>query len=56
MNNRDRDDLKELKTDVKQILQDVATLKVKSGIWGAVGGMCMVVITLVTGFIHKGLK
>lgn len=56
MNKQERDDMKELKTDVKQILQDVAALKVKSGVWGAIGGMCVVVITLVTGFVHKGLK
>lgn len=56
MNTHDRADIKELKADVKQILQDVAALKVKSGIWGAMGGMCTVLVALVVGFFSKAIK
>ena len=31
-------EVRELRADVKKILQDVSALKVKAGIWGLLGG------------------
>ena len=36
----------EIKTDVKKLVTDVATLKVKSGVWGVVGGAIPVLILI----------
>ena len=36
----------EIKKDVKKLVTDVATLKVKAGIWGLVGGGIPVIILI----------
>jgi len=45
---------KELDRNVNKIHTEIAVLKVKSGIWGLLGGLIPVTITLVIIFI-KGL-
>ena len=37
-----------------QIQVDIATLKVKAGVWGGIGGLVPVVIALVMFFASKG--
>ena len=37
-----------------QIQVDIATLKVKAGVWGGIGGLIPVVIALVMFFASKG--
>ena len=44
------DELKDIKTDVKNLLLDVNSLKLKSTIWGLVGGA---LFTLVIAILPK---
>jgi len=41
-----QDDLKEIKSDIKTLLQRTAILEVKAGIWGLLGGSIPIIITL----------
>lgn len=41
-----RDDIKEIRSDIKTILQRTATLEVKAGIWGLLGGAVPVIVLL----------
>lgn len=51
---RINDQYKCLEAKIDKILQDVAMLNVKSGIWGAIGGMIpMLVIIFIYLFIKK---
>jgi hypothetical protein len=45
-----REDLKEIKVDVKKLLSSVAILSVKAGIWGIGGGAIVVALW----FLKKG--
>ena len=40
-------DIKGIRADVGKIMVEIAMLKVKSGIWGAVGGMIPVAVFIV---------
>ncbi|HSE44959.1 MAG TPA: hypothetical protein VLA89_06490 [Gemmatimonadales bacterium] len=46
--------LEELRGEVVAVRIDVATLKVKAGIWGAVAGMVPAFITAVIAFTSAG--
>jgi len=39
--------------DIQNIREQVAKLKVKSGVWGAIGGMIPIIIALVLIFLSK---
>jgi hypothetical protein len=45
--------VEELKTDVKKLREDVAQLKVKSGMWGAIGGTIPVAVMLIFWLIRQ---
>jgi len=40
----------------QKILTEIATLKVKAGVWGAIAGLIPVVITIVVWWIVEGKK
>ncbi len=46
-------ELKVIKDDVKNLIGDVAGLKVKAGFWGLLGGMIPVCIGIVIWFIER---
>lgn len=43
--------LVEIRHDVKTLLQDNAALKVKAGVWGALGGVAASLTTITVGVI-----
>ena len=47
--------IKEIRCDVKQILQDVAALKIRAGAWGVIGGIISGTALLVIS-IFGGLR
>lgn len=47
-----REDIKEIKSDLKMILQDISALKVKAGFWGAIGGAIPIAIGLIVWFLR----
>lgn len=44
--NEHSDEIKEVRADISKLTIDVATLKVKAGIWGLMGGLIPVAIAL----------
>lgn len=42
-----KEDVREIRTDVKELLKDTSALKVKSAIWGSIGGCIPFIIGLV---------
>ena len=48
-----RDDLKEVKSDIKELLQRTARLDVKSTVWGFFGGAIPVIIGLGIWFLRS---
>lgn len=50
------DDLREVKKDVKNLLLDVNTLKVRSAVWGIVGGAIFTLLTIIVPIVVKNLK
>ena len=49
------DELKELKKDVKSLLLDVNSLKVKSAMWGMIGGLIFTILTIVIPLLWKNV-
>lgn len=47
------DELKELKKDVKSLLLDVNSLKVKSAMWGMIGGLVFTILTIMIPLVFK---
>lgn len=43
--------LTEISADVKQLVSDVSALKVKAGVWGALGGVAASLTTITVGII-----
>lgn len=50
------DDLAEVKRDVKALLLDVNGLKIKSAIWGIVGGALFTIATIVVPLVWKSAQ
>lgn len=46
--------LNEVRLDVKSILQSIAELKVKAGVWGLIGGAIPVLIVVILYLCFKG--
>ena len=44
----------QIEKDVKKISVDIATLKVKAGIWGAIAGTIPAIIALIFILLRKG--
>jgi len=45
--------VEELKNDVRKLRIDVAQLKVKSGMWGAIGGTVPIIIAIIIWVIKQ---
>ena len=50
-----RQDFREIKADIKQILQDVATLKEKARNWGALFGAATAVVVNIVFVVIKAM-
>ena len=40
-------EMTEVKTDVKKLLQDVAALRVKAGLWGGMAGIASAIVAMI---------
>lgn len=50
------DDLREVKKDVKNLLLDVNTLKVRSAVWGIIGGAVFTLLTIIVPIVVKNIS
>jgi hypothetical protein len=44
----------DIRKDITLIREEIASLKVKSGVWGLVGGMIPVAIAIIYSLVQKG--
>lgn len=49
------EELRDVKKDVKNLLLDVNSLKVKSAMWGMIGGFIFTIFTIVIPLIWKSI-
>ena len=45
--------IEDMKTDLSSLKQEIAMLKVKSGVWGCIGALIPITITIVIWFATK---
>lgn len=50
------EELKEVKRDIKNLLLDVNTLKIRSAMWGLIGGAIFTILTMVVPMMVKSIS